>query len=83
MQSLFSLQLFLLLLEIILALNLCQPYACVQNLLSTFESSGAIASLSFEFVYSPTKFDFQDFPIFRDLASLMAKFLFVDAVTFL
>ena len=62
-------------------LNLCQPYAYVQNLLLTFESSGAITGLSFEFVYSPTGFDFQDFPIFLDLASLKVKLLFVDVET--
>ena len=62
-------------------LNLCQLYAYVQNLPLTFESSGAITSLSFEFVYSPTGFNFQDFPIFLDLASLKVKSLFADVVT--
>ena len=62
-------------------LNLCRPYAYFQNLLLTFESSSAITGLSFEFIYSPTGFDFQDFPIFLNLASLTFRLMFADFET--
>ena len=81
MLLLFSLLLFLLPLERSSALNLCQPYAYVQNLLLTFKSSGAITGLSFEFAYSLTRFGFLDFPIFLDLASLIIGPLFTVVET--